>query len=714
MGLDEINRREEEQIKGLRSKEYKKYQEAEERSVGTLYEKWGKKLGNLKGIDLSQLSFLEGTMEQIQKDMDTARMRLSNSEIGALLIIPFLAMLVALIPITFFLPITITVFFWVVPFFWVYWVMSYPGFSATVTRIKSSDEALRVILYMAMQLDMSPSLEKAIRTAADHSDGPISRDFAKILWDTQTNKYTTLKEGLSAYMDRWREWSPDFTRSMEFLIDSTTRSGEGRTRMIQKGQQTIIDATKTKMQEYARNLSSPVKVIHLAGIVLPLMGLIMFPLVSVFLGQGSIGGITSLVAFGYLIVLPLFLYFLVKRLISKRPGAYSHPSLKNVPDLPPKHSLIFTAGSKKYYIPLKLFAITLAFLIMIPGLLHFIDLFSTIISHQTGLEILGSRAVTSQGWQNFIDEQYKVANLVPNVVQAMSVIWGVIIGFVVYLFGKSYRRKRIRETIKEIEEDIDVSLTELENALSKQMPIERSVYDVVDSLRDLGKDSHPLYGFFSSLLNKMESVGLKFKDAIFDPERGAIKYYPSNMLRNAMKVVADAAMKGSQAMASTIRTVSEYIQNQKKIEEVIKQLLSEVVDQMKMLGRFIAPIITAAAASMSILIVEIIFAVSQQLEKIQRQMNLGGAQGMSAITEQISLIKSIESSLPPTGMLLIVGLYMIEVSLILGYFTSGIEHGFDEINQDLELGKTLIYAGVIFSVIVLISSIYVTPLLAKL
>ncbi|MDY6778671.1 MAG: hypothetical protein SVU32_08455, partial [Candidatus Nanohaloarchaea archaeon] len=594
------------------SQEYRKYKEAEEQQADTAYEKWAETLSNLIRIDLKSFPLLEGRVENLEKNMRISRINLEQDQVGSLLVLPLLPMLLLLLPLSFIVPTSMALFLWSIPAFWAYWVLSFPGFRATVIKIKSSDEALRVILYMAMQLDITPSLEEAVKTAAEQTDGPVSRDLAKILWDTQTQKYTTIKQGISERMKLWREWSQEFVKSFEFLLDSVTRTGEGRKRMIQKGQDNMIESTKTNMQEYARALSSPVKVIHMAGIVLPLMGLIMFPLISVFLNQGktSIGGVTGMMAFGYLIVLPLFLFFLVKRLISKRPGAYSHPSLKNVRDLPPKYKLKVEFRGNTYLLPLKPLAASIAFIIMIPGILYFFNLFQVMLSYQTQIN-LGQGVITSSQWENFIKNQYRLENLLPNVLQAMTIFWGISAGLVTYFLGKSYRRKKIREEIEEIEEQIDISLTELENALSKNMPIERAVYQVVEELEKIGEGDHPLHEFYGEVLNSMESRGLPFKRAIFDQDEGVIHYYPSSMLRNTMKVIANTSRQGATAMANTIRTVSEYIQNQKRVEELIEQLLDETVSQMKIQARFIAPIITAAAASMSILIVEVLFAIAE-------------------------------------------------------------------------------------------------------
>ena len=703
----------------FRSQEYKKYQKAEEEAAGGFYEKAARSMGDIARIDLRKMG-LKGKAEQIEEDLQLARMNIDQEEVGSLFLIPMIIMVPLALLLSFLVTVPIALFMWSVPAFWAYWVLTYPDFRSTVVKIKSSDEALRIILYLAMYLDMNPSLEGAVKTAAEHSEGPISRDLAKILWDTQTQKYSTIKEGIGEHMKLWRKWSPEFVKSFEFLIDSVSQSESGRKRLIQKAQDNIIEATKTKMSQFARDLSGPVKVIHMAGIVLPLMGLIMFPMITVFIGgEGtSVGGGSFYLAFGYIVILPSFLFFLIKRLVAKRPGAYSAPSLKDVKGAPDGKNFEFDLFGRHWKFPVWLVAVLVALVVMVPGIIYYVKLIILIIQKDTALQLqagtqLGS--IASQGWQEFIASKYQEGNLIKDVLQGMTIFWGLCAGIVTYFLSKSYGRKKMREDIRKIEEGIDVALTELENALSKSMPAERAVYSVVEKMREIGNTDHPIHGFFSEILNRMQSMGMNFDQAIFDKKNGAILYYPSNLLENAMNVISNSLSRGSAAMAQSVRSVNEYILNHKRVEETIKELLDEVVGQMKILGRFIAPIITSVAASMSLLVVGILSRMAQGLkENFAQGASAGGQSAIGNVMGQVTLVDSINNAVPPTVNLLVISIYLLEVSLILGYFTSGIEYGFDEINMDIAIAKSVIYGAVIFTLIVIFGSTFMAPFIGSI
>jgi len=603
-------------------------------------------------------------------------------------------------------------FSWIIPFFWIYWVMSYPNLKSTIVRIKSSDEALRVILYMAMQLEMTPNLSKAVRGAASNTNGYLSRDLSEAVWKSETNqkKLQNTRQALSERVDLWREWSPSFVESLQYLIDSISRKGSEKTRIIQKGEDKIINDMKNEMSQYARDLSSPIRVLNMAGIMLPLMGLIMFPLMSIFIGgeQAGVGALGLYMSIVYLFILPSFLFFLVKRLISKRPGAYSSPSLENVDEVPPKDKVRIKYSGDTYSIPLKPLAFSIGFIIAIPGIIYYFNLLNTIISYETVVTLSpsGGPVSTPEQWSNFIETQYNVKNAVPNVIKGMSLFWGVSAGLITYFLGRSYSRQKIRERIQRIEEDIQIGLTELDNALSKGVPVERSIYAVIEKFEEIGESDTPLENFFEDTYYRMQE-GNPFRKAVFDNQRGTIKNYPSGMLRNSMQMLADSSTRGPSASSKNLRRVNEYISNQKEVEETIKELLDDTVSQMTIQSRFIAPIITGAAGSMALIIVQVLFVIATALEEIQESFSVGNGGGN--ISENVALIKNVDSALPPTLILLIVSLYLIEVSLILAYFKNGISNGFDEISRDIEISRTLIYAVSIFSLIVIISALVVMP-----
>jgi hypothetical protein len=647
--------------------------------------------------------------ESHERSIRIARMNITHEEIGGTLVITLFLWILLFIPLTIIFPSPLRFFIWGIPVFWVYYILSTPGFKAEVVKIQSSDAALRAILYIAMYLDMNPNLEGAIRTAAVNTSGPLGRDLKKLLWDLSMGRYLSMKEALGHYMPLWREWSNDFVKSLEFLINSVLRRGEERKMMIKKAQNYIIENTYNNMQQYARNLRGPVNLIHMFGIVLPIFGLIMFPLISIFLHCGnnaSIGGCIDpwyLVA-GYWVVNPSLLFFIIHRQIAKRPGAYSYPSIEHLSNLPPKDKIIFKLGNKETYLPLLPLALILGYIISIPGLMHLFYMLSGYIRFRGSKEDLLA----------FMESLYQDQILKRDVIMVMSLFWGIIVSLVVYFVGRSYKRKKIRDMLEEIENGIDLGLVELDNSLSRNIPIERALYDVIAEYEKIGEGKSAMHNFFLEVLRKIQQLGLTFADAVFS-KVGAILHYPSLLLRNVMRVIVNSIPSGTRILVQNIRTVEEYIRNTQRVENLIKSILDEVIGSMRMLAGFISPLMCAMAASIGTFILKIFYGISRAIQEIEENFGIssGVIQGHKSLNEgAFLLLSSFDQQIPPTMTIIIVGVYLIEVILILSYFINGVEHGFDEINRDLTIGRYLFMAGVLFTVLVLVGVALLIPFLS--
>lgn len=698
------------------TREYQRFQKSEVSLPSTLYGRFADRLWNIAEIPLSSIPLLSRRKGKYEDDIQVSRMQIEADQIGSMLVLPLSVLLILAAVATVLLPGAFALVFWSVTGFWTYWSLTYPGLRSTVVRIQASDEALRTILYMSMQLQINPNLSEAVTSASGHTSGFLSKDLARIMWKTQTTQgnVARVRDALSTRMKLWRKWSPDFVESLEFLLDSVSRQGEDRKRLLQKSQSKMITSMKENLNQYARNLSQPIRVLNMAGIMLPLMGLIMFPLATIMLGgeKTGVGQLVLYMAVTYILFLPTFLFFLIRRLVSKRPGAYSKPNLEKVDDTPPRDKLLVSLRGREYQLPLKATAFSLGLLIGAPGLLYYIDLINTIVSFQTSISIspTGGTVTTASEWKQFIEDQYRASNIVINGTLGMSLFWGINTGLITYFMGRSYRLVKIRDRINEIEKDLQVGITELENALSKDMPVERATASAIQKFDETGQEDRPLRSFLSDVYYNMSRRNQPFERAVFDEQFGALRNYPSSMLENTVDTLADSSTLGPSVAAQNLRKVNDYISNQKQVEETIKELLDEVVSQMQIQARFIAPIITAVAGSMSILIVQILQLIAQRLKDLQE--SLGGGFSGGNISDQIALLKNIDSALPPTLLLLMVSLYLVEISVILGYFINGIRNGFDTISRDIVITRTLIYSTVIFSVIVMVAIAVVTPRLA--
>ncbi|MDI6807232.1 MAG: hypothetical protein QMD14_05525 [Candidatus Aenigmarchaeota archaeon] len=307
----------------------------------------------------------------LKKKLDTpiwlGDIKVSSSEVFSLAIFSFLLSLFIFLPLSF-LDFPSTLILLIFPPFILYNVLSYPHFYSEVLRIRAGNESVSVVLYMVTYLSFTPVYESAIAYTASRCHGPLGNDLKRVMWNVLSGKYPTMKQALAAYSKKWTLWNEEFVETLSTLqLVEITPSEEGRNEILKVATERMMTGNYKKMEEYADSLRTPVTLLMFFGIMLPLMGLVMFPLISIFL-TGLVNPLY--VGIGYIIILPFFLWWFLHRLISKRPGVYSHS--EKLEEVAVKRYIEI----KKLKLPILPLGILLGFLIMMPGLLYYVELFS--------------------------------------------------------------------------------------------------------------------------------------------------------------------------------------------------------------------------------------------------------------------------------------------------------------------------------------------------
>ncbi|MBL7170217.1 MAG: hypothetical protein ISS48_04315 [Candidatus Aenigmarchaeota archaeon] len=596
-----------------------------------------------------------------------------------------------------FLPFGFKYFLPFIPFIAAYLTYTYPNYLAVVTKIRAADETIKVILYMVIYLRFNPQLENAFGFAAQHCHGPIGKDIRELMWGLETGQFIDLKRAMSSKMEKWLIWDKEFVESLNLILSlSRVGSEEVRKKNLEKALSYILTSTYEKMKEYSRGLRSPITMIHSMGITFPLMGLVMFPMISIFM-HDQVN--PFYLAFGYTVVLPLILYFYLKRVISKRPGAFSFPDISDHPDLPPQGRYPLKIFNKKYLVKVTFAALIILFYVSIPGFIHIFSLGSNYFGFKQ------NPISFEENWRAYLSKQYQPDVLSKLTLYSLSIIWGIGLGIIVYCLGMSYQRLKIRDEIKLIEDEFQIALFSLADVLSSGIPIETAVEEIAQKYKRSKMDKSPMYKFFVDLLRNMKNMGMTFERAVFDRKYGGIIRFPSKLVHDIMKIIVSASRKSSEILSIATRAISDFLGKTKNIESLLRQMLEEISSAIQLQAVFIAPFICAIVASMATFIVELLQKISEFLMSIEETFNMGGTfvhQGTTGLSNTLGMI-NLEQVMPPTVFQLIVGIYMVEIVVILAYFLNGIKNGFDVTTRNVLIGKTLISALILYSVLLIIS-----------
>jgi len=242
-----------------------------------------------------------------------------------------------------------------------------PKFIYSSWRARASDQLVLAIVYLVIYMKRDANLENAVFFVAKHLPPPISLDFMKILWDVETKTHTTIRESLEFYVAGWKDKASAFVDSIHLIETSLVAPNDEQAKsLLTKATDTIIEGTHDNMVHYAHTLQNPVTMIHMLGVVLPILLLIMLPMVSAFMGD-IIKPFHLFI--GYNVVLPLFVYSMVLGVIRVRPGGTATGDIKLFAESKSRPKL--RLGGFEISLPLKVLSILVLSVFLLPFIFYF-------------------------------------------------------------------------------------------------------------------------------------------------------------------------------------------------------------------------------------------------------------------------------------------------------------------------------------------------------
>ena len=563
-----------------------------------------------------------------------------------------------------------------------------PEFMANTWRLKASNQMVLSIFYVVTYMRHTSNLEKAIQFAAGHLAPPLSLDLKKVLWDVETEKYSSVKESLDMYLETWKKWNLEFIEAFH-LIEGSLYEGDESRRLnaLDKSLDVILDETYEKMLHYAHNLQNPITMLHMLGIILPILGLVILPLVVSFME----GVRWYHLAVIYNVILTLVVYFLGKNILSRRPTGYGDSDIsEDNPELRKYRNMLIKIGGREFQIT------PMAISIFIGVLLFFIGILP-ILLHSAGFTDfgIGQEDKTACGMSycfleyrtdpktNIESGPYGLGAALLSLLIPLSL--GLSVGL--YYRLKSKNVIKIREKAKQLELEFASALFQLGNRLGDNLPVEIAVGKVAEVMEGTVSGS-----FFQLLSQNIRRLGLGIEKAIFDPMYGALVYFPSNLIESSMKVLTQAIKKGPLIAAQALTNVSRYIKEIHKVNERLKDLMADVISSMKSQIKFLTPAIAGVVIGITSMITSILGKLSSQLSEVTASVSSGD----SAAPATTGILDFFGQGIPTYYFQIIVGIYVVQITYILTIIANGIENGSDKLNEKYQLGNNLIRSTLLY------------------
>lgn len=661
------------------------------------YEKWCNSIGNMLKLSVSAKD-----NAKIQKQLDTAHLDITPGQVVSL------AFMSAALTFIFGLAITVAIFLisgnfsllfaflcFLTAAFLFYYFYGMPRRLANQWRLKAGSQMVPCILYTVVYMKHTSNLERAIGFASQHLEPPLSLDLRKVFWDVETGRFSTIKESLDNYLESWRESNSEFVESFNLIESSLFEPSEARrVEILERSLQVILDGVYDRMLKYSHSVKAPLTNLYMLGIVLPTLGLALIPLASALL-SGLLKWYHVLILFNILI--PFFVFYMTNEVMLARPGGYGESSILELNPLYPKYK------SRKPYFKAAMIAIPLLIIGLIPFLFHYtpipdwIGLKPDYSFAEVGLTFLGNIKMF-----DFIPGTGPMGPLA--LVLSLFIPLSIVMFFSIAYYGKTKEIIKSRNYSKILENEFNNSLFQLGNRIGDGTPAELAFGRVAESARGQVTEN-----FFRMVNSNIQSLGMSLERAIFDPRRGAITAYPSNLIATSMHILVEAVKKGLKVAAQSLMSISDYVRNINKINERLRDLLADVISDMKSNMVFLAPLLAGIVVGLASMITLIL----SKLTAMVNSAELGGttAAGLGTLGTITNLFK-IENIIPPFYIQIFVGIYIIEIIFILTRTLVTVDAGQDKLKETYDISMNLRKGGFLYLVVSLFAIVVLSAVAA--
>ncbi|MCS7131687.1 MAG: hypothetical protein NZ934_03045, partial [Hadesarchaea archaeon] len=262
---------------------------------------------------------------------------------------------------------------------------------------------------------------------------------------------------------------------------------------------------------------------------------------------------------------------------------------------------------------------------------------------------------------------------------ALSCLWGVSIGIAVYLHLSYARAYEWRARVERMEAEFCDSLVQLGNRIAEGKPAEEA-FESVASLMHGTEISH----LFSKASTNVKFGGMGLRGALFDEEYGAFRNVRSRTMEGTMRMLVDIIERSTKAAGEASLRMADHLRALRQLELDVRRSLGEVAASMRSVALFFAPLIASVTARFQL--------------------------ALSSKASSIPFLSS-SSSLPHPLFLLVLGIYVVLLTMILMSCAVEIELGDDPLTKRVVIARTLPIAMGTFTLGALVSGQLIAALL---
>jgi len=557
-------------------------------------------------------------------------------------------------------PVFLTILFLVATFGFGYYLFNYPFFYATQYKIKASSEMVLAVVYMIVSMKIKSNLENAIVFTASNLRGPLGVDLGELVWDVYNGRYFSFEKALDSFIKKWKRENQEFTQAINLIKSSIYQGLKERENSLNEAVRIVLEGTKNSMRRYSREMKSSLTILNALGILLPIIGLMFFPMVTIFMPDAVK---PIVIVIGYNIVLPLVVFFLMMSFLKKRPATFHQPEVLEAPKR---------------------------------GFRKFLDL-SVVLPVAITLILVGLglyKILTSTDPFNF-----------QTLLFSMMITTGLCLGIATHCLISTAPKLKKKNEIITMENELHMVLFQMGHQLRSGGSIENNILRMKDKISEL-----KIMKLFKVVINNIQIFGMTFRQALFNTKTGAIYEFPSYLISAIFKAISEISTSGSRILSDSVLSISRYLKNMREIEEYLEDMLSDVTSTMNIQSLILAPIASGIVVALAAMMMYMMVNLSEWVNNFQSQLGEYGPVGSVGGTFFESILM-MDQILPASYFQLIVGVYLIEVVAMITLFLSIIKYGDEKIQRKYDIGKSLLIALGIYLVTSIVLYLMLTSLI---
>ncbi len=526
-----------------------------------------------------------------------------------------------------------------------YFLINYTKFQTIYYRSKFSSEMTLSVIYMAISLQTVKNLERAVSFAANNLSGLLGIDLKRALWNVQSGRSISIAEELSKIAEKWRKESQEFVDAISILKGSIVLSEEQFQKSLNEAIEIVLGKTKTRMKEYAMNLKTPLNIVNSFGVLLPLLAMIFLPIASIFLPEVIKPSFISVL---YVVVLPAIVYFLFRQYSYSRPYSY--------------HQIEFSHSKyrkRKMLICLSSLILTLIFLIPLISI------------------------VATSG-DKFSDDVF-LASIGVTILMGLSIS---LTGFIYTMSLEKINKKMLR-----FEDELPAASYQLASLCRSGRPIESIMEESGYFLKDL-----EIREIFIEVTEKIKA-GLGLERAFFDEKVGALRECTSKVVKVVIRCIVDLANKGSFAISRALSAIARFLDDAKDVNKFTDEILEDITSEMKITVYVFAPLAAGIVVGLLSMLTVVFHSFGPIFTDIGR---IVGSKEYQSALQSVSWLINITKTINLPQFQIVVGLYMLEIVIIISYFLGELKYGEDELSKVKSISTSVLIATLIYSLLSII------------